>query len=84
MADGRLWAIGGEIGLNGIDSVEISNPESGEWTDGPPLPNAERRHGPVAVSMDGASYVAGGPFPPGATATDSVIGLDNPSRAYRF
>lgn len=82
IADGRIWTIGGENGANEAVSVEIYDPESEEWTDGPPLPNSDGRHGHVAASIEGTMYVAGGTFPPGATATSSVIALENPGAAY--
>lgn len=81
VADGRLWAIGGENELDTPPSVEVYDPESGEWSDGPALPNPEGRHGHVAAAVDGTIYVAGGTFPPGATATSSVVALENASVA---
>lgn len=77
VADDRVWAIGGEIGLNVLNAVDVFDPETGMWTAGPSLPNSDGRHGHVAAAIDGTIYVAGGTFPPGATATDSVIALEN-------
>lgn len=79
VSDGNLWVIGGEIGLNVLSSVEIYDPTSNSWATGPSLPNPDGRHGHTAGTIDGTLYVAGGTFPPGATANNSVIALRNPS-----
>lgn len=81
VADGRLWAIGGETSRRALDSVDVYEPDSDEWVAGQSLPNTGGRHGHAAATIDDTIYVAGGTFPPGATATSSVIALQHLSAA---
>ena len=58
--DGRLYVIGGLLGLTGetSDAVAIYVPATDSWTDGPALP--EPRHHAAAAMLDGAVYLTGG------------------------
>lgn len=55
--EGQLWVIGGRTGEN-LDVVEIFDPESGVWTEGPRLATPTSGH--TAVVFDGEIHVTGG------------------------
>jgi N-acetylneuraminic acid mutarotase len=74
---GRFYVIGGETldgpgaNENGVyDRVDIYDPESNTWTEGPPLSTA--RHGIFPVTTAGRIFVAGGGEHAGASATASL------------
>jgi hypothetical protein len=55
--NGRIYALGGRW-LNDLNSVEIYDPSTDQWTAGPAM--QEARAGFGATVMDGKIYVAGG------------------------
>jgi N-acetylneuraminic acid mutarotase len=66
VSQGRLYVVGGMIGLAGQASAEVSvyDPASNTWTTAPDLPAA--RHHAAAAALDGTLFVTGG----GPTAED--------------
>lgn len=57
--DGEVWTFGGITAQRGTAAtVEVFDPESGEWREAPPLPVAV--HHPAAASLAGRPVVAGG------------------------
>ena len=55
--DGKLYAIGGGTS-NGVSSVEIFDPQTSKWSDGPSLPTGVHRG--AAVALDDRILVFGG------------------------
>jgi YD repeat-containing protein len=59
--NGEIWAIGGQTGNsnnNFLNKVEIYNPKTDTWRDGPPMTTRRSYFG--AVVVDGGIYVFGG------------------------
>ncbi len=72
-ANGRLYAIGGEVltGKNrALTSVEVFDPEKGAWEAGPDLPLP--LHGVPAVNVDDTLYVLGGADRAGAISNQGL------------
>lgn len=82
-ANGRFYVIGGETldgpgaNRNGVyQRVDVYDPRTNQWTEGPPLPTA--RHGIFPLAAGGRIYVAGGGDRAGASATTALEVLDLP------
>jgi len=56
--DGLIYVIGGFDGKESLDLVEALDPSTGKWERLPYL--CDRRHGAVAVAVNGTLYTAGG------------------------
>jgi hypothetical protein len=72
--EGRVYAIAGRRGTmsTNLASVEIYDPKTNVWTDGPPLPRATG--GCAAVVHQGKIYVLGGEAPD--VASDELDAMD--------
>lgn len=73
--DGRFWLAGGFTPEGGVvDELLMFDPASGEWTDGPALPEAVHH---AALASDGTRlYLAGGYSGATGQPTDAVRVLD--------
>jgi hypothetical protein len=73
MPDGSVVVVGG-MGASGkaLDSVEIWNPETRTWTEGPTLQTARLRHS-ATLLRDGRLMVAGGAGPNGTDTAEVEI-----------
>jgi len=56
--DGEIWLIGGAAEGEASARVDVFDPETGAWRDGPALP--EPRAGHAAAALDGVVHVFGG------------------------
>ncbi|MBS1241354.1 MAG: Kelch repeat-containing protein, partial [Gemmatimonadetes bacterium] len=81
--NGRFYVIGGETldgpgaNRNGVyQRVDIYDPRTNQWTEGPPMPTA--RHGIFPLASGGRIYVGGGGDHAGASATTALEVLDLP------
>ncbi len=61
VADGEIWAIGGRADGEGFAQVDVYDPESDAWRDGPDLPSATS--GAVEGRIDGEIHIYGGEDP---------------------
>lgn len=89
--DGRLYVAGGSTAEGRTARVDVLDPDTGAWSDGPPL--AEGRDTRL-VDVDGALYAVGGylgdnkasalveRLPPGASAWQRVADLPSPTSAH--
>jgi N-acetylneuraminic acid mutarotase len=59
LKDGRMLAIGGGVGQQGLAAVEVFDPDSGVWQATAPMAQARRGHQAVLLG-DGRVMVAGG------------------------
>jgi N-acetylneuraminic acid mutarotase len=74
--DGKIYVAGGEWinTLKVLNSVEMFDPSTGEWSALPNLPH--KLHGVPMVGVDGTLYVIGG-----STRSADVI---NPGKVFAF
>jgi len=56
--DGRIWAIGGYSGGQGVADVQVYDPATDRWAVGPPLPTP--RYNLATVVADGKIWALGG------------------------
>jgi hypothetical protein len=64
LVGGEFWALGGRAGGRNHARVDIYDPESDTWREGPPLP--EPTSGAAEAIVDGVIYVSGGEDPAAA------------------
>ena len=77
--NGELYAIGGQDSSGALlDSVEIYNPSSSTWTEGPSLPSILGSG--CAINVDGKIYLIGGGN--GGGVIKQVLSLDNLSNQW--
>jgi N-acetylneuraminic acid mutarotase len=58
VVDGKIYAIGGKRGSDGVSTVEVYDPATDKWTRKADMPTARMEH--AACVIDGRIYVSGG------------------------
>ncbi len=58
VVDGKIYAIGGKRGSDGVSAVEVYDPVTDKWTRKADMPTARMEH--AACVIDGRIYVSGG------------------------